>query len=82
MAIIFFYRNERFPDVSRPGVLFISGRQPVHCKEIPVYILLENKLRGLSPNFYCHVSVSELYIPTIGPPIFLQQNRQTDRGKI
>jgi hypothetical protein len=32
---------------------------------------------GLSPHFYIHVSVSDLYIPTIGPPIFLHQNRQT-----
>ncbi len=38
-------------------------------------------LRGLSPNFHIHVSVSDLYIPRIGPHIFLQQNRQTDRGK-
>jgi hypothetical protein len=29
------------------------------------------KLRGLVPNFYIHVSVSDLYIPTIGPPILL-----------
>ncbi len=26
--------------------------------------------------------VSDLYIPRIGPPIFLQQNRQIDRGNI
>ncbi len=39
------------------------------------------KLRGLVPN-QIHVSVSDLYIPTIGPPILLQQNRQTDRGNI
>jgi hypothetical protein len=25
------------------------------------------KLRGLVPSFYIHVSVSDLYIPTIGP---------------
>jgi hypothetical protein len=25
------------------------------------------KLCGLVPNFYIHVSVSDLYIPTIGP---------------
>jgi hypothetical protein len=34
------------------------------------------KLRGLMPNFHIHVSVSYLlvyYIPTIGPPIFLQK---------
>jgi hypothetical protein len=40
----------------------------------------EMKLRGLVPNFHIHVSVSDLYIPTIGPPILLQQNRWTDRA--
>jgi hypothetical protein len=29
-----------------------------------------------------HVSVSDLYIPRIGPHISLQQNRQTDPGNI
>jgi hypothetical protein len=29
-------------------------------------IFLENEYRGLSPNFHIHVSVSELYIPTMG----------------
>ncbi len=27
-----------------------------------------------------YISVSDFYIPRIGPPILLQQNRQTDRG--
>ncbi len=36
----------------------------------------------LSPNFHIHVFVSDLYILRIGPHIFLQQNRQTDPGKI
>jgi hypothetical protein len=40
------------------------------------------KLRGLSPNSYIYVSVSDLYIPTIGLPILLQENRWTDRGNI
>ncbi len=35
-----------------------------------------------SPNFHIHVTVADLYIPRIGPPIFLQQNRQTDRGNV
>jgi hypothetical protein len=35
------------------------------------------KLDGLVPNLYIHVSVSDLYIPTIGLPIFLQRNRWT-----
>jgi hypothetical protein len=28
---------------------------------------------GLSPNFHIHVSVSDLYIPTIGLPILLEK---------
>ncbi len=54
----------------------------LHYKEISIYVFPEKELRGLSPNFHIHVSVSDLCIPTIGPPSFLQQNRQTDRGNI
>jgi hypothetical protein len=49
--------------------------------QIWIYVFREKEMRGLSPNFHIHVSVSDLYIPTFGPPIFLQQNRQTDQGK-
>jgi hypothetical protein len=42
------------------------------CKEYSIYVRPEEKLRGLSPSFHIHVSVSDLYIPTIGPHIFLQ----------
>ncbi len=42
--------------------------QGPHCKEIWIYIFPEKELRGLSPNFYIHVSVSDLYNPTFGPP--------------
>jgi hypothetical protein len=38
------------------------------------------KLCGLSPNSYIHVSVSDLFIPTIVVPILLQENGWTDRG--
>ncbi len=31
-------------------------------------IIPEKEYRGLSPNFHIHVSVSELYIPTMGLP--------------
>jgi hypothetical protein len=31
------------------------------------------KLRGPVPNPFIHVSVSDLYIPTIGLPILLQE---------
>ncbi len=53
-----------------------------HCKEISIYVFPEKELRGFSPNFHIHASVSDQYISRIGPPIFLEQNRQTDRGDI
>jgi hypothetical protein len=40
------------------------------------------KLHGLIPSSYIHVSVNSLYIPSIGLPIWLQQNRQTDPWNI
>ncbi len=48
----------------------------------PIYLFPEKELRSLSPNFHIHVSASDLYIPRIGLHIFLQQNRQTNRGNI
>ncbi len=42
------------------------------------YVFPEKELRGFSPSFHIHVSVSDLYIPRFGPHIFLQQNRLTD----
>ncbi len=40
-----------------------------HCNENPIYVFLFWELRCLSPNFHIHVSVSDLYIPRIGPHI-------------
>ncbi len=54
----------------------------LHCTENPIYVFPEMKLRGLVPNYYIHVSVSYLYIPRIGLPIWLQQNRQTNPGDL
>jgi hypothetical protein len=53
-----------------------------HCNENPIYVFPEKEMRSLSPNFHIHMSVSDLYIPRIGPHIFLKQNRQTDRGNM
>jgi hypothetical protein len=39
-------------------------------------------LRVLSPKFFIHVSVSDLFIHRIGSHIFLQQNRQIVCGNI
>jgi len=45
-------------------------------------IFPEKELHGHSPNFHIHVSVSDLYIPTIDLPILLQENKWTDPGNI
>jgi hypothetical protein len=45
-------------------------------------ILPEKELRGHSPNSYIYVSVGDLYIPTIGLHIMLQENRWTDDGNL
>ncbi len=46
-------------------------------------IFPEKELRSICPNFYIHISVSDLYIPTVGLPFWLlQENRWTDRGNI
>ncbi len=47
----------------------------MNCTENSKHIFPAMNLRGLVPNFYIHVSVSDLYIPTIGP-------LHLDRGKI
>jgi hypothetical protein len=52
------------------------------CTENPIYVFPEMKLLGLAPNSYIHASLSNLYIPRIGLPIWLQQNRRTDPGNI
>jgi hypothetical protein len=59
-----------------------ANPQIPHCTENPIYVFSEMKLCGLILNSYIHVSVSDLYIPRIGLPIWLQQNRQADPGNI
>jgi hypothetical protein len=53
-----------------------------HNTENSKQIYPEKELRGLSPNFHIHVSVSDLYISTIGLPILLHENMWTDPGNI
>jgi hypothetical protein len=53
-----------------------------HNTENSKQIFPKKEWRGLSPSFYIHVSVSDLYIPTIGLPIMLQENMWTDPGSI
>jgi hypothetical protein len=41
--------------------------------EISKQIFPEKEYRGLSPNFHIHASLSDLYIPTIGLPILIEE---------
>jgi hypothetical protein len=42
----------------------------------------KKELHGLSPNFHIYLSMSYLYILTIGQLILLQENMWTDPGYI
>jgi hypothetical protein len=53
-----------------------------HCEQDRIYVCPDMNLRGLILSFHIHVSVRCLYLPTIGPPILLQQNWRTDHGNI
>jgi hypothetical protein len=46
-----------------------------HNTENSKQIFPGKELRGYSTSFYIFVSVSDLYIPLIGLPILLQENR-------
>jgi hypothetical protein len=50
-----------------------------HCTDNWEKIFPERKLRGLRPNIFIHISVSDLYIPTVGLPIWLKESGWTDR---
>jgi hypothetical protein len=53
-----------------------------HNTENSKQIFPERILLGLSLNFHIHVSVSDLYIPTISLPVLLQEKTWTDPGNI
>ncbi len=54
----------------------------LRCNENPLDVFPGKELCELSPNFHIKLSLRDLYIPSIGPHIFLQQKRQTNRGNI
>jgi hypothetical protein len=65
---------------AKHNIFFITYK--VHCTENPIYVFPEMELPVLVPNSYIHVSGRDLYIPRIGLPICLQQNRQTDSQEL
>jgi hypothetical protein len=62
--------------ISRPIRNYVRLIQPTLQRqntEISKQIFPEKEYRGLSPNFHIHASVSDLYMPTIGLPIMLEE---------
>jgi hypothetical protein len=53
-----------------------------HNTENSKQIFPGKELSGYSPNSYIHVSVIDLYIPPVGLPFLLQENRWAKRGNI
>jgi hypothetical protein len=51
----------------------MTGTQQRQNAENLKQILPEKEYPGNSPNFHIHVSVSELYIPTMGLPFLLEE---------
>jgi hypothetical protein len=61
-------------DVSNTHTTTVLQLIPSHtAKTISKQIFPEKEHRGLSPNFHFHASVSDLYIPTTGLPILLDE---------
>jgi hypothetical protein len=60
-------------------IFLLFGRETMHPAlqrqnaENLKQIFPEKEYQGLSPNFHIHVSVSELYIPTRGLPVLLEE---------
>ncbi len=61
--------------------LFYADKSVYFCPFFQMVFIFSICINTQFPHS-CIVSVSDLYIPKIGPPIFLQQNRQTDCGNI
>ncbi len=75
--------NYKFPSLFRyPFTIFQLFWNSIHCKENSIYVFLFWEWCDLSPDFHIHVSMSDLYIPRIGPHNSLQQNRHTYPGNI
>jgi hypothetical protein len=53
-----------------------------HNTENSKQIFPEKELRGFSTNFHIHVSVSDLFVPAIRPPVLLQENMWVDPGNL
>jgi len=53
-------------------ILLLSALQRQNAENLK-QIFPEKEYRGLSPNFHIHMSVNELYIPTMGLFVLLEE---------
>ncbi len=61
--------------VADATLFFIFWFHTLHCTKNWIYVRIpKTELINLRPYSYIHVSVGDLYIPRIGPHIWLQQN--------
>ncbi len=58
----------------------LPGALQKYYTENSKHLFPEKELRGHSPHSYIYISLCDLYIPSIGLYILLQENRWTDRG--
>jgi hypothetical protein len=56
--------------------------EEVHAFLLQALTPPEKELRGHNANFHIHVTVRDLYIPTMDLPILLHENMWTDPGNI
>ncbi len=54
----------------------------IQYRKLGINVPRKGNVRPLLSQFHIHVHVSDLYIPTIGLPILLQENMWTDPGNI
>jgi hypothetical protein len=57
---------------AKQGAAWLSTLQRQNAENLK-QIFPEKEYWGLSPNFHIHVSVSELFIPTLGLPFLLEE---------
>jgi hypothetical protein len=67
---------EKVPSHVYPFDFLIVYTAKTQYRKFEAKLFPEKELHGVSPNYHLHISESALYIPRIGPHIFLQQHRQ------
>jgi hypothetical protein len=71
MSLFTYYKFFAIMGIKKTPSLFSTLQR--QNTEILKQIFPEKEYRGLNPNFHIRASVSDLYIPTIGLPILLEE---------